>query len=325
MNNLLINLQYTTIKQSLPEFIYNDLKTYVYNANSYHPQPPELIKLISSKNHISPSSIFLTAGADEAIQLFIKAYGNNTYIFTPTYIVYKDVEVFGGKLSQLYSIKNDSYEIDTSSKKNVSLIFLANPNNPSGFTSREKVMELVRNNPHAIVVIDEAYGDFADLSVIDQVKDYPNMAVIRSFSKSFGMAGCRIGFIIASRNIIDRIAQFTGWCSVSYLSVGAAISALNHETYFLKIRKEIGNYRDQFCKFLIQYHFSIIPSKINCALIQLTSEQKATEFVNHLKKNNIIVSHGNGFSNIGLNKSSVRITIGTKEQMKALQKVIITF
>src|SRR3990172_12638439 len=93
-----INLQYTTIKTPLPDFIYEGLKHYSAGANTYRPQPPELIEKLAKKHHVPREMVYLTAGTDETIQIFALAYGSNAYVFTPTYSVYKDVEEFCGKL-----------------------------------------------------------------------------------------------------------------------------------------------------------------------------------------------------------------------------------
>lgn len=134
-----INLQYTTIKEPLPDFIYNGLATYSKNANSYKPQPAELIDKLAKKHNIPSEMIYLTAGIDEAIQMFILAYGQNTYVFTPTYVVYSDVKELGGKLNPVASLENNEFLIKTEKISDATLIFLANPNNPSGVTSKEKL------------------------------------------------------------------------------------------------------------------------------------------------------------------------------------------
>lgn len=317
-----INLQYTTVKSPLPEFIYQGLKKYSNNANAYKPQPQELVEKLSKKLNIPKGMIYLTIGIDEAIQLFAHAFGKNTYVFTPTYTVYSDVEVFGGKLNRIDSIVNNTYSISTNKIKDASLIYLANPNNPSGITQPNKVIELIKNNSHSIVCIDEAYGEFGNVSVIDQVKDFSHMTVFRSFSKAYGMAGNRIGYFIAHPNLINKVKNYSQWANVSYLSVGAAMTALDHEDYFRKIREEINTRRDSFTKFLVGRNFKVVPSQINASLIKFTAEEEGTKFVNQLNKNNVVVSHGNGLSNIGMDKSYVRIATGTEEQMNTVKMVI---
>lgn len=320
-----INLQYTTIKTPLPDFIYKGIKEYSAGANLYRPQPEILINKLAQKDKLEPENIFLTAGIDEALQMFILTYGQHTTIFTPTYTVYQDVEVFGHQLNQIWSIKNDQYSISTKKQPNATLIILANPNNPSGFTPKEKIIKLVKSNPQAIVVIDEAYAQFANLSVIDQINKYKNLAVLRSFSKDYGMAGNRVGYIVSQPEIINKVKDKTQWSNISYLSVGAALTALGHEKYFKKLRQDINQRRDDLIQFLKQQKLTVFPSHINAVLLKFPDEKLGTEFFNYLKSQNIITSHGNGGSNIGLDHSFVRISIGTENQIETLNKVIKQF
>lgn len=323
MSDTLINLQYTTIKSPLPDFIHEGLSKYSSNANVYQPQPQVLVEKLVKKHGLPEDHIFLTAGIDEAIQLFAKTHGKNAFVFTPTYTVYADVEEFGGNLTRIPSITNNTYSIETKTIPGASLILLANPNNPSGFTEKETVIKLVKNNNQAFVCIDEAYGEFApELSMIDQVKQFGNLAVFRSFSKDYAMAGNRIGYIVAQPKVIKTIIAKTQWCNVSYLSVGAATIALEHEDYFANIRKAIHEKRDTLVETLTKKGITPLPSKINAVLMQFPTSKKATHFVDYLTNHNIKVSPGNGNSNIGLDDTFVRIAIGTDEQMEVLEKVI---
>jgi len=322
MNQELINLQYTTIKDPLPDFIYSGLSEYSKAANLYKPQPLELIERIAKMHNLPQEMIFLTAGIDEAIQVFAKSFGQNAYVFTPCYVVYSDVEEFGGKLNRIPSVSGSEYKIDPSPKNDATLIYLANPNNPSGITDKDSVLALVKNNSHAKVVIDEAYGEFSDLSVISEVVNYPHLAVFRSFSNAYGMAGNRIGYIVAHPEIINIVKNKTQWANVSYLSVGAALTALDHEEYFSNIRKDINDRRDILMQQLTKYGFTVLPSKINAVLIKFNTEEEGNNFVDYLSQNNFIVSHGNGSSNIGLDKSYVRVAMGNRDQMTIFDRVV---
>jgi histidinol-phosphate/aromatic aminotransferase/cobyric acid decarboxylase-like protein len=317
-----INLQYTTIKTPLPDFIYQGLAEYSKTANLYHPQPQELITKLADKHHLPREMIYLTAGIDEALMMFAATFGENSFTFTPTFTVYQDVKEFGGHLNQIFSVTGIDYRISTDKIPRASLIFLANPNNPSGYTPKEKVLKLIENNPHAIIVIDEAYSQFANLTIIDHVKKYPHAVVLRSFSKDYAMAGNRLGFIVASPKIISQVQPKAQWSNVSWLSVGAAITALNHEDYFKNIRTDINTRRDSFIHFLKAQGFQVFPSRINAVLLKFKNSKPATQFVRYLKHHRIIVSQGNGNSNIGLNDSYIRIAIGTPDQMSTVRQVI---
>ena len=320
-----INLQYTTIQVPLPDSVWKNLEDYSAHANVYHPQPVELIEKLAKLHTLPEEMFFLTAGNDEAIQMFALAYGKHAYAFTPTYVVYADVEEFGGKLTRIPSILNNEYVIQTKKQPDATLIFLANPNNPAGFTPKDKVIQLIENNRDAIVVIDEAYAEFGNLSVIYEISKYSHAVVLRSFSKSYGMAGNRIGYIVAHSDVIKKVKTKTQWSNVSYLSVGAAFHALDLGNHFSEIRKNIIKKRELFSTFLKTKRFSLIPSMINAVLLKFETEDRANVFIAFLKDHNIIVSQGIGNSNIGLDNSYVRIVIGTHEQMEHVMKVIDQF
>lgn len=324
MNNDEINLQYTIVRNPVPDFIYNNLKVFSKNSNSYHEQPIELRSKLANKHNIPIEYIYLVSGIDEAIQHFAYTYGKNTTIFTPSYISYHDVEYYGGTLNQKYSILDNEFRISTATQQDATLIFLPNPNNPCGITPPDKIEELVKNNSKAIIAVDEAYGMYADVSAIDKVQENKNLVVFRSFSKDYGLAGMRIGYCIAHPKIIEKV--FTKldsqWINISYLSVGAAIIALENEEYFQSMRNEIIDQQRAFGIFLSELGFNIIPSYLNAVLLKFPSESDADVFVNYLKSNNIVVSHGNGNSNIGLDQTFVRIAIGTSDQMSRAREVI---
>lgn len=317
-----INLQYTTTTRLLPGFIYKGLKDYSKHANGYRFQPEIIVERLAKKHSVPKEMIYLTAGADEAIQMFALAFGNKAYIFPPTYVVYSDMTDFYANVIKEPSRKENEYAISTDQQPDATLIYLANPNNPFGFTPKEKVIELIENNKQAIVVIDEVYAKFADLSVLHYVSKYPHLAVLRSFSKEYGMAGNRIGYIITQPEIIDKVKVKTQSANVSYLAVGAAMAALDHEDYFENFINEIKKQRDEFIEFLKRKNFTILPSLINAVLIKFSTEIEGTKFVEYLTMNKFIISHGNGNSNIGLDKSYVRISIGNKNEMDMLMKII---
>lgn len=317
-----INLQYTTIKIPLPEFIYDEVKEFVLNSNTYQPQPKALKDRLIDRHGIKEDQIWITAGCDEAIQMFIHSLGKTATVFTPTYIVYADTELFGGRLDREYSFKDNNYSIEPK-RYSTDLIFLANPNNPFGNTSKENIIKLIELNSESTIIIDEAYGEFGELeSSIDLVKKYKNLAVIRSFSKDFAMAGARIGYVVADASLILKIKDHTQWANISYASVGMALAALNHEDYFINLRKEIRERREDFKKFLIEKQYNVLSSNINALLIKFNSDIAAKDFLDKLNKNNIVVSFGNGNSNIGLDETFVRISIGSTEQMEKVKEVL---
>jgi histidinol-phosphate aminotransferase len=318
----IINLSFTTIKQELPGFIYRRLGSYVARSNDCYHQPEELRKLIAQKHGLSLDGVSLTAGSDQAILLLSALYGQQGHIFTPTYISYVDIKRLGGHLTEHFSLDGEAYNIPAAPIERASLIFIANPNNPAGITSRSTLLELVHNNQQAKVVVDEAYGDYAGESMIPDVADYENLIVLRSFSKGYALAGFRIGYMVAQPKVLDDMVLESTWFNVAYASVGAAMAALEHEDYFAALRASIITERQQLEARLTAAGYTVIPSDINATLLKFGSDEQAAAFTSSLKAKDVLVNQGNGASNAGLDDSFVRMSIGTPEQMARVRQVI---
>lgn len=318
-----INLQYTTLTVPVPDFISEHLGEYVRSSNSYHPQPHVLVDRLAKKHHVSPDMIYLTAGADEAIQMFALAYGKHVHMFPPTYVVYAETGDFHATVHQTEAFVDDRYSVPTDTISDASLILIANPNNPFGTTSKEKLQNLIKNNSHSMIVVDEVYGEFRpDLSIINELIHFPHVAVLRSFSKAYGMAGIRLGYMLASPQIIETVKKKTQWSNVSYLSVGVAIAALNHNEYFQEQIQTIIRLRTEFVQTLKKKGYHLIETDINAVMLKFDTTSKAQTFVDYLSSKNITVSHGNGGSNCGLDTCFVRIAIGTAKEMKNVSELI---
>lgn len=174
-------------------------------------QPPELIRAYSQYSAVSDDCILSCRGADEAIELLIRAFcvpgQDSIATFGPTYGMYAisaktfNVDVKALSLTADFQLPSD-YRAQVCGAK---LVFICNPNNPTGSViAREKVIEVIKNCQDAIVVVDEAYIEFSpEYSVADLVASSPNLVVLRTLSKAFALAGARCGFLLASPNIID--------------------------------------------------------------------------------------------------------------------------
>lgn len=320
-----IDLRFTTIMQPVPEFVYAGLQPYVSSSNVYHCQPDELRQKIADTHNVDTGSVFLVAGADQAIQLFCMMYGRRTHIFTPTYITYTDAGKMGGELHEHYSLKDGEYAVSTDHIPGASLVFVANPNNPFGITTREKILELVANNPQALIVVDEVYAEFADQSVLKDVQNCPNLAVIRSFSKSYALAGFRIGYVVAQQAVLKRFDLEALWCNVSYAAVGAASICMDHDDHFAAIRQQIIRERDTTVQWLQQNQYKVVPGMINAVTIQLASTEAASRFKDYMAQNDVLVGQGNGASNCGLDDTFVRASIGAEEQMERFRMLAKSF
>ena len=122
----IIDLECTIINDKVPSFIYEGLQKYYSEINKYSPQPINLIHALAQKHNISTQNIFVTAGIDQALRMFIRRFGDCTYVFSPTYIGVKDVTAFGKKLIQIPALHGEEYKIKTDLISDASLIILNN-------------------------------------------------------------------------------------------------------------------------------------------------------------------------------------------------------
>lgn len=321
--NQIIDLRLTTLRYPVPDFIYQRIQTYVQQSNRYHSQSQELITRLAEKHRLPPDHLFLTAGIDEAIHLISLTFGQHTTIFTPCYIEYHSPADFGHHVEQVPSISKNHYRIDPKYYPDTTLFFIANPNNPFGQTATSDITQLAFHNPQAMIVVDEAYSQFApQLSMISLTMQFPNFIILRSFSKDYGLAGMRIGYLSASPTIINNLKDKVQWDNISYPAIGAANTALDHETYYRQLRLDILHHKSEFETFLTQHHYQLCPTSINATVINFPDPQQATEFVEKLKLQNILVNQGSGESNLGLDQNYVRIATGTAEEIEHVQSAI---
>ncbi|WP_299495171.1 histidinol-phosphate transaminase [uncultured Shewanella sp.] len=188
----------------------------IANINRYPEcQPPSLLKAYSQYANIDSSQLIACRGADEAIELLIRTFcipgQDSIAIFGPTYGMYAisartfNVGVNALSLTQDYDLP----QVDTAQIKDAKLVFICNPNNPTGTViEKAKLIETIQRLPDAIIVIDEAYIEFCpEFSMTDLIEQYPNLVVLRTLSKAFSLAGARCGFLLANTDIIDMVMR----------------------------------------------------------------------------------------------------------------------
>lgn len=178
-------------------------------------QPPKLISAYSEYSGVSASKIVASRGADEAIELLIRAFCipgvDSIACFGPTYGMYAisantfNVGVKALNLSAEYGLPT-SYAEDVRGAK---LVFICNPNNPTGTVIDKAIIEqAIKALPDALVVIDEAYIEFCpEYNVADLLESYPNLVVLRTLSKAFALAGARCGFMLANEAVVEIIMR----------------------------------------------------------------------------------------------------------------------
>lgn len=263
--------------------------------------------------------IIFTNGSDEALNFAFMAFcdRNRPAVFPDiTYGFYSIFADLNGVPYTQIPLKED-FTIDVSDYIGANAtIFIANPNAPSGLTlSLEQIEEILKGNPDNVVVIDEAYVDFAGESAIKLIPQYENLLVIQTFSKSRSMAGARLGFCVGSKALIgdlNAIKFSTNPFNVNAMTMAAGLGALEDEEYFRDNCRKIQENRTWTTEKLREMGFTVADSTTNFVLAKhekLVGKQLYLD----LKARGILVRH---FDTVRLT-DYIRVTIGSKEEMAA--------
>jgi len=283
----------------------------------------ELKKKISTIKNVASENILLGNGSDECIDLLIRAFcdphKDNIIICPPTYGMYEvyahinDVDVKEVPLHSNFQLNLEGLE--NAIDENTKLIFFCSPNNPTGNSMDREDIEMVLNNFDGIVVIDEAYINYSrNRSFVSELKDYPNLVVMQTFSKAWGLAALRLGMNFASTEIINILNKIKPPYNINQATQELALKALDHLEDVNTMIKETVKERESLVKDLVQLPSvqKVYPSDANFVL---TKMMDATSIYNYLKEKGIIVRNR---SNVILCEDCLRITVGTPKENEQL-------
>lgn len=291
------------------------------------PQQTELKNKIGAVKGIKTNQILLGNGSDEILDLLFRAFCepkiDNVLCLPPTYGMY-------GVLANLNNVENrevflsPSFEPDIDSiykklDKHTKIIFLCSPNNPTGNTFSEDCILEILENFKGLVVIDEAYIDFSDkLSWLTQLAKFPNLIIVQTLSKAYGMAGIRLGICFASEEIIQILNKIKPPYNVNELTQKKALECLADLKKVTSEISEIVTERKRLKKKLEQLNFvkKVYRSDANFLLMEVDDAEKRYR---QLLKNGIVARNR---SQEPLCENTLRITVGTPTENKKLMDII---
>ena len=278
---------------------------------------------------VTPEMIYSGNGSDEVLSfVFYAFFGSDKKLVLPefTYSFYPVYAGFYNITTDIVPMKKD-WSLDTEemllrSRKNGSGLIFANPNAPSGIAlSRNQVRAMLEKaDPDQIFVVDEAYCDFGGESCIPLLKEFKNLLIVRTFSKSLCGAGMRLGYIVASPEIVNYVTTVKNSLNhfpIDAVAQVAGIAACENPAYYCECARKVRDERESFQAFLKEKGWEFIPSKTNFVLAR-NPKMPGEQVYQKIKKEGILVRH---FGTKGI-EDYVRITIGTKEQMDALKAAI---
>lgn len=281
---------------------------------------PECLKLsaaVAKMLGVKADEVLLTNGSDEILNFAFMAYCDDAHPAVFPNITYGFYSVFAEINNVPYEeipLKGD-FSVDVNDYIGINkTIFLANPNAPTGIAlSVSEIEKIVASNPDNIVVIDEAYVDFGNESCVPLIHKYDNVMVTQTFSKSRSMAGARLGFGVASREIIrdlNTIKYSTNPYNINRMTMAAGLGALADGEYTEKNCRAVAENREFTAKELLKLGFEMTKSSANFIFAKHPKINGA-ELYEELKKRGILVRH---FDKAEIAQYN-RITIGTREQM----------
>ena len=284
------------------------------------PECLELRQTIARRYRLSENQVFMGNGSDEVLAFAFQAFFDPereivfprvSYSFYPVYARY-----FGLRYRQVPMKDDLSVDLDAMMGDNGGVV-IPNPNAPTGMAlPLEQIEALLRANPEAVVIVDEAYVDFGADSAVPLIRDYPNLLVVQTASKSRALAGLRVGWALGSSNLIDGLRCVRD-CINSYtvdrVAAAGLKGAMEDEGYFQSVRGRVMATRDRTAQKLAELGFSVLPSRANFLFVSRPGVS-GEALQAGLRERGILVRRWDD----PLIADWLRITVGTDGDMDAL-------
>lgn len=291
------------------------------------PLQSDLKELLSRIKRVKPSNIFIGNGSDEPIDLITRMVCNpgvdNVIITPPTYGMYEvsaginDAAIKEVPLSEDFQLRPD--EILAAVDKNTKIIWLCSPNNPTGNALKAADIKKVITGFSGLVVLDEAYIDFApDQTFLRELNNYPNLIVLQTLSKAWGMANLRLGMAFASEEIIKVLNKIKPPYNINGQTQALALEGLKNILSKETMVHEILDQRDFLNRELktLSVVVKVFPSHANFILVKVTDASKIFKYLIDKK----IITRDR--SKVTLCEGCIRISVGTEAENKALLEAL---
>ena len=264
---------------------------------------------------VEPDWILCGNGSDDILTILTRAYvgeGDLLRLPYPSYILYRTLAEIQGADCDEVRFKDDWSLPDAfrAPAERLKLVFLPNPNSPTGTViAPSEVLQIAESLPCPLLV-DEAYGDFAEVNCIDLVRENEKVMVSRTLSKSYGLAGLRFGFLVAQPQIISELMKVKDSYNCDALSIAGATAAIDDQAWFVANRSKVIATRERMTSDLEQLGFSVIPSQSN--FVWCTHPSRPVQpLYEELKNNRVLIR----YMNYPEWCDGLRISVGTEEQI----------
>lgn len=291
------------------------------------PDGTQLREQIANRLGLETAEVFVGNGSDEILgfsfMTFFEAgktvrFPDVTYSFYPVYAKHFGLDFETVPL-------DDNFQINVDQLVNVARggggVLIPNPNAPTGISLPLASIRTILQELHdQVVIIDEAYIDFGGESATSLVREFPNLLVVQTFSKSRSLAGLRVGFALGQAHLIEglqRVKHSFNSYTLDRLALAGSIEALKDEAYFTATRQQIINTRERVIGALREKGFQVLPSHANF-FFMTHHERSAKDLFDALRSQGILVRH----FKLPRIENYLRVTVGTDEEMDAFLRVI---
>ncbi|MBO4863431.1 MAG: histidinol-phosphate transaminase [Eubacterium sp.] len=309
-------------------FVLKAINSLGNESNRRYPDPTsdKLVKALADFHGVGSDRVFVGVGSDDVLGMIFMTFFNSekdvlfadvTYSFYPVWCEMLRINYREIPLDDDFKIRKEDYMVENGG------IVIANPNAPTGIImNKNDLIDIIEANSDSIVVVDEAYIDFAreGQSCLDLLDKYDNLIVVRTFSKSRSLAGLRIGYAISSAEIIKLINDVKysyNSYTMNSLQIEGGSASVSDNDYFRSMIKKVVETRERTTKELEALGFEVLPSSTNFIFAK-HNKISGTEIFEYLKDNKIYVRHFNQERIMDY----LRITIGTDEEMDSLIRSI---
>ena len=301
------------------------------NISSYpDPISRNLRHSLAGKLKVNPDNIILGNGSNGIIQYMVKAFmgeGDQALTATGTFVGFFVAATINNIPIERIDLTDDyRYNLEAMAdavRPETKMIYIANPNNPTGtyVTKSEFEVFMKRIPKDILVVVDEAYFEYAILNdnyprALDYTHSHPNLIVLRTFSKAYGLAGLRIGYAVARKEIIKVLNKVKPTFAPSVPAQAAALAAIEDQDFIAKSVEVVRKGREQLYQLFDEFQIAYVTSSSNSVMMICNSAEEAQSFNEAMVKKGVIIRPLPGF---GL-PNAIRITMGDKLDMDHFEK-----
>jgi len=302
------------VKEVLSRLNYEDLRIYP------DPMSLELREKLGSIYGFSPDQIICGNGSDDILNIIVRTFvqpGEGIGLYEPTFPLYKVLGIIHG--SRVIPVPvAEPYDRPPEPPADVRVFFLANPNSPVGFGYPASLVAELAQRVKGIFVADEAYVEFARENALNLIRDFKNLIIVRTVSKSYSLAGARLGYAIGNEELIQEMFKVKDPFNVTRLTQAVVSAALEDQEYFRKNISEIIAIREWFTREVQTLGYRVVPSQANFLFPQPPQKGRGVKFYQRLFDRKILTRH---YDEEGL-RDGVRLTIGTREDMASALQVL---